>query len=174
MREKWTDRVFNFDIPAARMPCLLERLRGTAVRIEEQLRGVSAEHLHRRLGQTWSPQENIGHLLDIEALHLGRLDDFDAGLSQLRAADMSNQRTWDANHNATPLECLLERFRMERVQLVGRLEAWSPERLDTSAVHPRLAVPMRVVDLAYFTAEHDDYHLARVQELLTAFLHGRT
>jgi hypothetical protein len=169
MREKWTERTFRFDTPAARMPCLVERLRGTAARIEDLVRGVSPRDLQRRAGHTWSPQENIGHLLDIEALHLERLDELAAGLPALRPADMTNKKTWDADHNATPLARLLEEFRAARARLVSRLEAWDPQGLETGALHPRLGITMRVVDLAYFTAEHDDYHLARVHELLTMF-----
>lgn len=41
------------------------------------------------------------------------------------------------------------------------------EQLTYSALHPRLKTPMRVIDLAYFVAEHDDHHLSRVRELLT-------
>jgi hypothetical protein len=87
---------------------------------------------------------------------------------------MTNKKTWDADHNSTPLVRIIERFRAERAALVNRLEAWDPQRLDTSALHPRLGLPMRVIDLAYFTAEHDDYHLARVHELLTMFREGRS
>lgn len=169
MREKWPDRVFRFDTPITRMPYLLERLRGTPARIEEKLRGVSARDLQRRIGQTWSAQENIGHLVDLEELHIGRLDDYTNGAATLRAADITNQRTWDAHHNDTPLACIVEEFRDSRARFVHRLETWDPDRLECSAMHPRLKVPMRVIDLAYFTAEHDDYHLARVHELLMIF-----
>jgi hypothetical protein len=169
MREKWTERKFQFDVPAGRMHCLMERLRGTAARIDEKVRGVPTELLVRREGETWSPQENIGHLADIEALHLGRLDELAAGAATLRAADMTNRGTWEANHNATTIERLAARFREVRGRLVSRLDAWDPQRLEVSALHPRLQIPMRVVDLAYFTAEHDDYHLARVEELLVRF-----
>ena len=169
MREKWPDRVFRFDIPPGRMPYLLERLRGTPARIEEKVNGMSPDDLHHRIGRTWSIQENIGHLLDIEDLHLARLDELKAGLPALRAADMNNKRTWDANHNAVPLERILHQFREVRATLVKRLEAWEPDRLETSALHPRLQIPMRVIDLAYFTAEHDEYHLARIQELHMSF-----
>jgi hypothetical protein len=33
------------------------------------------------------------------------------------------------------------------------------------ALHPRLNVRIRVLDLAFFIAEHDDHHLARISEL---------
>jgi|GEM_PF-4393916 len=35
-----------------------------------------------------------------------------------------------------------------------------------TALHPRLKTPMRIVDLAYFVAEHDDHHLSRIRELV--------
>ena len=63
MPEKGPERAFRFDLPAGRMPFLIERLRGTAPRIEEKVRNVSPDLLRRRLGPTWSPQENIGHLI---------------------------------------------------------------------------------------------------------------
>jgi hypothetical protein len=34
------------------------------------------------------------------------------------------------------------------------------------ALHPRLAVQMRLVDMVCFHAEHDDYHLASIAEIL--------
>ena len=32
-------------------------------------------------------------------------------------------------------------------------------------MHPRLERPMRLIDMMFFHAEHDDYHLARISEL---------
>ncbi|MGH7177993.1 MAG: DinB family protein [Tepidisphaeraceae bacterium] len=168
-REKWPGRKFVFEIPSSRLPYILERLGGTAARIDEKVRGVGAADLTRRVGRTWSAQENIGHLIDLEELHLARLDDLNAGLATLRAADMTNRKTWEANHNATPISALINELRKGRRTLIERIVAWDPARLETSAVHPRLGVPMRLVDLAYFIAEHDDYHLARVDELLKMF-----
>jgi hypothetical protein len=49
---------------------------------------------------------------------------------------------------------------------VRRLEAFSEGGAAVTALHPRLRVTMNVVDLAYFVSEHDDYHLARITELL--------
>ena len=169
MREKWPQRIFKFDTPPGQMPYLIERLRGTAARMEEKVRDLSPDIHQRRIGQTWSIQENMGHLMDIEDLHLARLDELAKGVDTLRPADMTNQRTWDANHNATPIEKILAGFRAVRTRLVDRLESWDPARLEVGAMHPRLKIPMRVIDVAYFTAEHDDYHLARAQELIREF-----
>jgi hypothetical protein len=82
------------------------------------------------------------------------------------AADLTNRRTHEANHNAVPLANLLAAFRAARGELVRRLESFPDDGLAFTALHPRLKAPMNVVDLAYFVAEHDDYHLARISELL--------
>ena len=162
---RWTERTFRFDLPVGMLPQVIERLRGTAPRIEDKVRGLSTEVLTRRDGDAWSIQEHIGHLLDLDELHIGRLDDYFADAEVLRPADMENRRTWQAGHNSRPAGELIQDFRRERESFVERLEAWDPGRLGQSALHPRLKQPMRVIDMAFFVAEHDDHHLARMTEL---------
>jgi len=169
-RERWFDRSFEFTLPPSAMPGLIERLRSTAPRLEALTRGLDRETLTRREGNTWSIQENIGHLIDLEDLHLRRLDELEAGASELTAADVENRRTWLAEHNSRPLAAILDEFRESRGTLVTRLEAWPRSQLERAGLHPRLKKPMRVIDLAFFTAEHDDHHLARIEELLEAFV----
>src|SRR5262245_33713162 len=162
MTEKWFSRNFRFDIPAARFSIIVDRLRGAPARAEEKLRACSAEFARRRVDGTWSPQENVAHLEDLEALHLLRLDELEAGRETLTPADVKNTKTWEARHNERSVADVLRAFRATRERLLARLEGWDPARLETYAMHPRLKTPMRVVDLAYFVAEHDDSHLARV------------
>ncbi len=71
-----------------------------------------------------------------------------------------------ANHNARSVAALLRDFRKSRAELVRQLEAFPDSMSGHAALHPRLKMPMNVVDLAYFVAEHDDYHLTRISELL--------
>ncbi len=162
---RWTDRHFTFDLPESFFPIVVERLRGTPARVEEKARGLSPVLLTRRDGQAWSIQEHIGHLLDLDELHAGRLDDFLAGAEVLRAADVTNRRTWEAAYNERPLADLLAAFRRECERFVARLDAWDEGLIGLTALHPRLNQPMRVIDMAFFIAEHDDHHLARMTEL---------
>jgi uncharacterized damage-inducible protein DinB len=162
---RWTDRHFTFDLPEGLFPVVVERLRGTPARIEDKVRSLPAALLTRRQGESWSIQEHVGHLLDLDELHAGRLEDFLAGAPALRAADMSNRKTHEAGHNARPIAALLGDFRRERERFVARLDAWDPALVSLAALHPRLQKPMRVIDMAFFTAEHDDHHLARMTEL---------
>ena len=168
-RIRWPQRRFDFDFPVALYPELMERLRGTPARVEERLRSWPLGLLTRRDGARWSIQENAGHLADTEALFMGRLDDFDAGLSTLRAADMTNRKTFDARHNDQPLDAVLQALRHERTAIIHRLERLAPDQFARTALHPRLKTPMRVVDMMLFHAEHDDYHLARMTELASDF-----
>jgi uncharacterized damage-inducible protein DinB len=165
-RLPWFERVFPTGLPAHLLPVVVGRLRGTAARIADRLTGVPSETLTRRTGGPWSIQENVGHLLDLEPLWLRRVNDLADGIGELAEADLTNRRTHEANHNAVALGDLLARFRAARGELVRRLETFPDDRLESPAVHPRLKASMNVTDLAYFVAEHDDYHLARIAELL--------
>jgi uncharacterized damage-inducible protein DinB len=161
----WFAREFSPSTDPRLLPALLERLGGTPVRLEEKLAGLSADWLTARVDGTWTIQENVGHLVDLEPLWLGRLDDIVAGAAELRPTDLSNEATTRANHNATPLPALLGSFRRQRGHTVQRLQALDEAVLYQSARHPRLGTPMGMADLFLFVAEHDDHHLARISEL---------
>lgn len=147
-------------------PDVLERLRGTPARLEDQLHGQTRDVLVRRLDDRWTIQENVGHLGDLEPLWAGRLEDLLNHENSLRPADLMNRRTEEANHNDVGISDLLEAFRTARREVVDRLESLSDEELALSAFHPRLELQMNVVDLFFFVAEHDDHHLARITEIL--------
>ncbi|MBC7965813.1 MAG: DinB family protein [Fuerstia sp.] len=168
-RIKWTYRHFEFSFPAGVYPEMIERLRGTPARLEEQIRALPPAVLTRRDGERWSIQENAGHLLDLESLVMQRLDEYISGAGELHAADMSNRKTYDASHNDVPVDSILNAFRQQRTELVDRVDALESEMFARSAFHPRLRVQMRLVDMIFFQAEHDDYHLARIHELNRLF-----
>jgi uncharacterized damage-inducible protein DinB len=147
-------------------PNILERLRGTPARIGERIESVSSEMLTNKSGGRWSIQENIGHLLDLEPLWYGRGDDILAGVPEMRQADLKNIKTHAANHNSKALRELLLDFREARIKLVSRLEALDERAVQQYSLHPRLKTKMRVIDLAFFIAEHDDHHLAAITELI--------
>ena len=163
---RWFERRFSFEhLGPDDFPFLLERLRGAPVRVEDKTRALASGILTRRVGEAWSIQEHVGHLLDLDALHDARLDDYRAGAGVLRAADLQNRKTHEAAYNERPLAEVSRAFRGQRGRFVERLHAWDPKRLDATAIHPRLQQPMRLVDMLYFVAEHDDHHLAWMTEL---------
>lgn len=166
MRQRlWFERRFELGLPVEAFPEILERIRGTPLRVEERVSRTRAVLLTRRIGGRWSVQEHVGHLVDLEALWAGRLDDFEARATTLRPADTENRATWEADHNARTIDELLDEFRTRRGELVTRVEAKSDDELNRISLHPRLEQPMTVVDLLFFVAEHDDHHLASMTRL---------
>ena len=168
-RMQWFERQFALGLPEWMFPNVVERLRGTPARAEDLLRGVPRERLTRRDGEGWSMQEQLGHLLDLGQLDLARVEDYAAGRDVLTAADLGNRKTHEANHNARGCEELLAEFRAERARFVRLLEEFDEETVARSALHPRLNKQMRVVDFAFFVAEHDDHHLAAISRLIKQF-----
>jgi uncharacterized damage-inducible protein DinB len=162
----WFERKFDFTFPVEQYPNLCVRLRGTPARLEEMVSGVLREVLLGKPGDKWSAQEHAGHLLDLEALWMARVDDFLTDRDTLTVADLSNRKTHEANHNARQLTEILGEFRRARLRLVDRIEKFEPALFARSMLHPRLKQPMRLVDHLYFVAEHDDHHLARIWEMI--------
>ncbi|HLF25233.1 MAG TPA: DinB family protein [Anaerolineae bacterium] len=170
-RIDWLERDFSFEhLTIGLYPILVERLRGAPARLEDRVGALPREALTQRDGADWSMQEHTGHLLDLEELGMGRLDDFEAGKAVLRPADMGNRKTNEANHNARSIVELLDAFRLARAEFVERLESYDEAFVARTAIHPRLEKAIRAIDLAYFIAEHDDYHLTIIGELIRKFV----
>lgn len=165
-RTKWVDRIFTFDLPPGWMPDVLERLRGTVPRLNALTIFLSDAATCRKPNDKWSIREHIGHLLDLEDLHIGRINDFLERKEILRAADMSNVKTFQANHNKKSCKELIEAFAQKRNHLITGFINLNDETQLVKSVHPRLQVSVRPIDIAYFTAEHDDHHLADIREII--------
>lgn len=166
---KWFDREFPQDLPAWMFPNILERLRGTPARIVERVKNLTNEQLISRQNKKWSIQENIGHLLTLEPLWSGRLEDLLSGAEKLRAADLSNGATALADYNSQSVEGIVKEFSFARQKYVDQLEKLVDSDLAKSALHPRLNKPMTIIDMTFFVAEHDDHHLACISALLREF-----
>ena len=164
----WFERKFDFTFPAELHPNLCMRLRGTPARLEEIVQGAGRGVLVRKpsANEKWSAQEHAGHLLDLEPLWMARLDDYLAEASQLTAADLSNRKTFEAQHDQRPTGEILAEFRSARARLVSRAEKVDLAVVARALPHPRLKTLMRLVDHLYFVAEHDDHHLAHIWELI--------
>ena len=162
----WFDRKFTFEGNQNIFPALLERLSGTAIRLEQKLKDVPKETLTISIDNSWSIKKNIGHIIDIEPLWQGRLKDISNGESELRAADLLNEKTDLVEHNDTTLDQLLSELRNIRKETIAMLKDSTEETVFKSALHPRLKIPMRTMDVVLFIAEHDDHHLARITELI--------
>jgi uncharacterized damage-inducible protein DinB len=169
MPECWFDRTFQLGLAADAAPQIVERLRRAPERVADAVDGLPPEVLTRSREGKWSIQENVGHLLDLEALWNQRLDDYQRGATELAPADLANRKTHDARHNDRAISEILDQFTAARAAIVKRLARMTVAELTRTALHPRLRQPMTVVDLAFFVAEHDDHHLRTIAELKSHF-----
>jgi uncharacterized damage-inducible protein DinB len=164
-RQKWTAHIFNLNIDPGWTTNILTRVRDTEIRIEQYCKDLTDTQLSFRTEGAWSIKEHIGHLIDLEALHHQRVIEFGILKKELSAADMSNAKTEAANHNSKSLDILLGEFRKAREAFIYDFQMLPKVSLYHEAMHPRLKVLMKPVDLLFFVAEHDDHHLASIMEL---------
>jgi uncharacterized damage-inducible protein DinB len=165
---KWLDRRFAYEPPAGEYPTIVERLRGTPARAADRVLHLPPATLTTQHDGAWSVQEHIGHLLDLEPLWMTRTRELLAGARELSAADMSNARTEAAGHNQRSMPAILAEFTVARARLLAVLDDATDADVSRAALHPRLKRPMRLVDLCFFVAEHDDHHLALITRLVRA------
>lgn len=165
-QQKWFDKKFDFSFDENLFPSIIERLKNTPQLIREKITSIPAEQLTTKKSGTWSIQENIGHLIDLEPIWQGRLQDILNNTKELRAADLKNKKTDLANHNNKNINTLIEEFLNIRQLTITKLLQLTEKEVYQYALHPRLKTPMRTMDLFLFVAEHDDYHLERINELM--------
>jgi len=161
----WFNRTFPKITDNGQLFSIIERLEGTPVRLEKKVLQFSDEFLITCQDDDWSIQEHAGHLLNLEGLWFSRFTDIMTGVSELTTADLTNQATYDAKYNEQGIESILDAFIEVRAQLIHLLRLVKEEDLVKQSIHPRLGTPMKIIDLAYFVAEHDDHHLAIIQQL---------
>lgn len=162
---KWTERKFDFGYPPEYLHLFTERLKCTAPRIEELTKNISDEKSSFMPNAKWSIKQHIGHLADLEELHDGRLNDFRAKLEILRAADMTNLKTEEADHNKISIADLIKDFISSRKKFIDHVMTFDEKVLDQRSLHPRLQKQINVIDLLYFVAEHDLFHLEIISRI---------
>ncbi len=164
-KTKWFDRKFPPIEDNGVFPGILERLEYTHLRIQHKVAQLPAQ-LPGQLGDAqWSIKKEIGHLIDLEPLWYERMRQIINGDPHLKVADLSNRQTHETDHDRRTIDGLVRDFAAERAKMMELLRHIQPAALENTAVHPRLGTPMRLVDLAFFVAEHDDHHLAQITEL---------
>lgn len=165
-RTNWFDRTFPPIADNGLFPSILERLEGTSARLTEKIKRIQ-RNLNLSINGKWSIQKEVGHLIDLEPLWHDRALQIIHNQSNLLAADLTNRKTHETDYDGMDIAALLAQFTSLRSNLMAVLRSVKDEDLEKSAIHPRLGTPMRLIDLAYFVAEHDDHHLAQMTNLMS-------
>ncbi len=163
---KWFERQFNFSISNDEYSAICNRLANTAGKLKQIVDGVPADVLVYQPAGKWSVNEHVGHLSLLESLWQARIEDICMGKPVLTPADLENKATTEACFNNSDITSILGTFNRERNKTLSMLEAVSEEDKTKISLHPRLQQPMRIIDNAYFVAEHDDHHLNQVMIII--------
>jgi transcriptional regulator of met regulon len=166
IKQKWFDKKFEFKYSSADYDSLLNELMKTPEKISQIASSLPEEVLIIKHDDRWSIKENIGHLIDLEELHDGRIDDFIEGKKTLRPADLNNKKTDEANHNDKNISQLLLQLKQVRENFIERLTDLDASVRERVAIHPRLNQPLRPIDMAQFVLEHDEHHIQTIKELI--------
>ena len=165
-RQKWIDKKFNFNLSQSGYDKILNQLLENPEKLSNLVSALPSYKLIKKVDGKWSIQENIGHLIDLEELHDGRIDDFIAGKEILRPADMNNKQTDEANYNDKNIIELLSELKIVRKNFVKRLKTLDTEVLSRNSIHPRLKQQMKPIDMAQFVLEHDEHHIQTIKEII--------
>lgn len=165
--QKWFDKKFRFELSQDNYDLILNRLKENPDKISRLVSSLHKSILTNKVDGHWSIQENVGHLIDLEELHDGRIDDFIAGKEILRPADLNNRNTEEANHNNKNISELLARLKMVRENFIKRMKQLDAKVQSKSSIHPRLKQPMRPIDMAQFVLEHDEHHIQTIKEIIS-------
>jgi len=166
-RQKWFDKKFQFKLSQDNYDLILNRLKGNPDKIAQTVSSLNKNILTKKVDGHWSIQENVGHLIDLEELHDGRIDDFIAGKEILRPADLNNGKTDKANHNDKNINDLLIQLKIVRENFVNRMKNLDAKILSRSSIHPRLKQPMKPINMAQFVLEHDEHHIQTIIEIIS-------
>ena len=163
---KWIDRKFNFEESSLERQLLVNRLQATGNRIRKILAAVPEVKMELRNDGKWSIKENVGHLIDLEDLHLNRLRELKDGKTTLTPADLKNADTESAAHDSVKIRILISSLESRRSDFVEFLSGLSEPELAHEALHERLGIMMKPMELAYFVAEHDDHHINIIKGII--------
>ncbi len=163
---KWLDRDFQLGWDIGYLPIFMTRLQGTVPRIESMIKDVPNDLMEFKPKGEWSIKEHIGHLMDLEQLHHDRILQLKEFVEILIPADMSNKATNAADHNTQSATDLTQKLQQVRTHFLLEVRSLNNDQLNHSALHERIGKQMSPVDVCFFCAEHDDHHLAIIQNIL--------
>jgi uncharacterized damage-inducible protein DinB len=156
---KWFDRKFDLSFGTDKYAHLLYRLEQAPIQFNQILSTLPEEVQILKPNGKWSIKENIGHLAVLESLWQTRFQEIKEGKVEMSPADLNNTLTNESAFNSNLLDDLLKTFAFERNKTIDILKNLEQIDFSKTSIHPRLQQPMRIVDMMYFVAEHDQHHL---------------
>jgi uncharacterized damage-inducible protein DinB len=163
---KWFERQFDFSFAVEQYPVIYQRLQQAPDTLKTILQNIPEPLLNHQPDGKWSVKEHTGHLGLLEPLWRTRIHDILEKKPLLTPTDLDNKKTTETGFNLFTITDLLQHFEDERKETLALLDSIDVKGQTHTSLHPRMQQPMRIIDIMYFTAEHDDHHMAVMQQLL--------
>jgi uncharacterized damage-inducible protein DinB len=164
---KWFDRKFDFSFTTDEYPAIYQRLQEAPDKLTSLLPDLPDQILTHQPAGKWSVKEHTGHLSLLEPLWRTRIHDILERKPVLTPTDLDNKKTSEAGFNNYTITELLQKFAEERKLTLSLIDNIQVANNSHTSLHPRMQQPMRIIDIIYFTAEHDDHHVRVIQELIS-------
>lgn len=163
---KWFDRKFDFSFEVDEYSKIYQRLQQAPAALAGILFNLPDNTLSHQPDGKWSVKEHTGHLSVLEPLWRARIHDILEIKPVLTPTDLNNTATSEAGFNSFTITELQQKFEEERRQTLSLLDSININDHKHTSLHPRMQQPMRIIDIMYFTAEHDDHHMGVVREII--------
>jgi len=163
---KWFDRKFDFNVGEVQPEPLIDRLHRMPFLLKQVTIPPPDTVLRIKPAGKWSVIEHLGHLILLEPLWQSRFYEISIGNELMSPADLNNLATEEAMFNSRILSGLLEEFALIRAKTIIQLNSFAKEAFMYRSMHPRLQQPMRIADMMYFVAEHDEHHLNAINHII--------
>src|SRR5688572_24074099 len=163
---KWFDRKFDFSFGADEYPAIYQRLQQAPDMLAAILHNKPENILSHQPDGKWSVKEHTGHLSILEPLWRTRIHDIMEKKPVLSPTDLTNTATTEAGFNNYTIRELLQQFATERRETLSLLDSINVPNENHTSLHPRMQQPMRMIDILYFTVEHDEHHMAVIREMV--------
>jgi uncharacterized damage-inducible protein DinB len=164
--EKWFERKFDFSFGVNEYTALYQRLQQAPTILSTLLLKIPDHLLSHQPGGKWSVKEHTGHLSILEPLWRTRIHDIMEKKPVLTPTDLNNSKTVEAGFNKYRITEVLRKFEAERRETLLLLDSITVPNQHHTSLHPRMQQPMRMIDIVYFTVEHDDHHIAAIREII--------
>lgn len=142
-------------------PFIIERLRGTPLRVRHIVESAPTERVVFQPKDEWSIPEHLNHLTAVDVEFTGRIRQYleraetmEVGPAGDIPADTEDELT------RAPVPELLSAFDRARSDLLELLEGLDEDAFTHAIYFPYLNREVSLVDKLFFIAQHDDSHVA--------------
>ena len=163
---KWFERKFDFSFDVEQYSTIYQRLQQAPGMLATLIHNKPEELLTHQPEGKWSVKEHVGHLSLLEPLWRTRIQDILEKKPTLTPTDLDNKKTSETGFNNYSITELLQKFTDERKETLALLDGINVKDQQGTSLHPRMQQPMRIIDILYFTAEHDEHHMGVIQHYL--------